>query len=185
MDEQKTDINLCSIKEKCQGAMDENKSDLPEKIIKTKSSTRVIIDSKSEKIQYKQAWTYLKHLFSYDYLKYLKNLKIDIKEMIQKYSQEKNDFNSKLNENLKPNLFNELFDNLMIKYFQNFYKSININPILTSRLENILLYYYKNKNKLTNNIFLDLEGSYYSQNLILKLSENIETKISIDEMNNN
>ncbi len=104
----------------------------------------------------------IKHLLSFENLKYLKNLKIEIKEIIEKNKSEGSVNDTKLYECLKPNIFNEVFDNILIKHLQNFYKTINTNPSFTSRIENILLYYYKTKNKITYNSLIDLENNFFS-----------------------
>lgn len=135
------------------------------------------------KIDNKKKIILLKQLISFDNLKYLKNLRVDIKDIIEKFHNQ--ELNSKLNESLKPNIFNELFENLLSKFFQNFYKNINTNPKFTSRLENILLYYYKSKNKLTSNYFLDLEKIYHIQSTQHKVSSSMnDMKLSNDEKMN-
>jgi hypothetical protein len=102
----------------------------------------------------------IKHLISFENLKYLKNLKIEIKDIMDKHNPSKvsTDFNNKMYELLKSNLFNEIFDNLLTKFIQVFYKSINTLPDFTSKLENILLYYFKVKNNLRVQDLIDLEN---------------------------
>jgi hypothetical protein len=102
----------------------------------------------------------IKHLLSFENLKYLKNLKIEIKDLIEKQNTSKasTDFNNKMYELLKSNLFNEVFDNILTKFLQVFYKSINTLPEFTSKLENILLFYYKIKNNIGVQDLIDLEN---------------------------
>lgn len=118
----------------------------------------------------------IKKLISFESLKLLKCTKSDIKFTIDEHQSNQinslynDEINSKLHELLKQNLLNELFQNIINKIFSPFYETIGTNPLFTSRLENILLYYYNIKNKISNNSLLDLEKYFYTNqhNLIHK-----------------
>lgn len=108
----------------------------------------------------------IKHLISFEGLRTLKALKAEIKEIIENIKNTEdlnnnNELNLKLHNILKSNIFSEIFDNLLSKYFQNFYKAINTNPEFTSRLENILLFYFKSKNNITTSSLVDFEQIFH------------------------
>jgi hypothetical protein len=128
--------------------------------------------SMEERMESKKITNLIKHLISFENLKYLKLLKNEVKELVDKNnnSEEKsitgtstNEFNMKLHDYLKPGVFNEIFENLISKYFQGFYKSINTNPKFINRIENILLYFYKIKNNMDYNTMVDLDGIFNFQ----------------------
>jgi hypothetical protein len=66
---------------------------------------------------------------------------------------------------MKSTIFNEIFDNLLTKYFQPFYKSINTDSNFTKKLENILLQYYIINNNIDSETFLDLDVVFNVQNV--------------------
>lgn len=124
----------------------------------------------------------IKHLISFENLKYLKNLKSEIKELIDNFKNDNshtNEFNTKLNEILKSNIFIEIYDNILTKYLQNFYKSINTNQDFISRIENILLYYYKTKNNITQHQLINLVNFLPNNNNTYKTLNSVsEIKLS-------
>lgn len=112
----------------------------------------------------------------------MKNLKLEIKDIIEKNKSEGQVNDSKLYESLKPNIFNEIFDNILSKYLQNFYKTINTSPSFTSRIENLLLNHYKLKNKINYSSLIDLENNFHSPLNQHKISNSLpEIKISPNE----
>jgi hypothetical protein len=121
-------------------------------------------------------------LLSFENLKYLKNLKLEIKDIIDKNKSDGQVYDTKLYESLKPNSFNEIFDNILTKFLQNFYKTINTNPSFTSRIENILLNHYKHKNKINYSSLIDLENNFYTPLNQHKISNSLpEIKFTTNE----
>lgn len=121
-----------------------------------------------EEFDKKKTLHLIKHLISFENLKFLKALKVEVKEIIETVKSAEdisynNELNLKLHNYLKSNIFSEIFDNLLSKYFQNFYKSINTNPEFTSRIENILLHYFKIKSSMTTSSLIDLDNLFLIQ----------------------
>lgn len=154
--------------------------------------SKIILSEKSheEEIEKKKNINLIKHLISFENLKYLKSLKQEIKEIIDsiKCPNEINnntELNLKLHNLFKSNVFSEIFDNLLSKYFQNFYKCINTNPEFTSRIENILLYYFKLKNNMSPSSMIDLDHLFYLQlnNITASYSEKYLSNFSKSDSN--
>jgi hypothetical protein len=121
-----------------------------------------------EEFEKKKSLNLIKHLISFENLKFLKALKLEVKEVMETVKSPEdisynNELNLKLHNFLKSNVFSEIFDNLLSKYFQNFYKTINTNPDFTSRIENILLHYFKIKNSVTTSSLIDLDNLFLIQ----------------------
>jgi hypothetical protein len=128
---------------------------------------RAYSDNNNEEEMDQKTFNLIKHLISFEGLRTLKALKIELKEIIENIKNiedlnNNNELNLKLHNFLKSNIFLEIFDNLISKYFQNFYKAINTNPEFTSRLENILLFYFKSKNNITTSSLLDFDQIFHS-----------------------
>jgi hypothetical protein len=107
-----------------------------------------------------------KQLISSDNLRYLKILKKDLQEIFDSNldsSKYNNELNSKLFDLLKSNIFSDVYDNLLIKYFNDFYKTISKEKSFTEKLEMILQHLFKDKNNFNTNSLIDLESSLYTQ----------------------
>jgi hypothetical protein len=107
----------------------------------------------------------IKAIVSSDNLKYLKRLRNDLKELIDKNVDNKqtNDINAKLYDVLKPNIFSDIYDNILVKYFNSFYKTISKEKAFTDQIESILQHIYKQKNHINTDSLIDLESSLYLQ----------------------
>ena len=82
-------------------------------------------------------------------------------------SRNNNETNSKLFELMKPHIFHEIYDNILLKYFNNFYKEMSVNKDFISHIELILSYFFKEKNNFVYSSVLNLENytqqSFYSR----------------------
>jgi hypothetical protein len=107
----------------------------------------------------------VRQIVSSDNLKYLKKLRKELKELVDKNSdnRQNNEVNSKLYDLLKPNVFSDIYENLLVKNFNNFYKTISKEKEFTDQIEMILQHVFKEKNSFKTDNLIDLESSLYSQ----------------------
>jgi hypothetical protein len=110
----------------------------------------------------------IKQIISYDNLKYLMNIYLELKALMDKKTDPNTqeidltpDLNSKLFEYLKINMFNEVLDNISTKIINNTYKIYSTDKEFTSKIENILVHFFKVKNKFNYHSVIDLECQYF------------------------